>query len=195
MSSGDTRGTVYLKSNPKENKQANQRLETLNQRLEIVRQSHIPETPYLLGVQSRRQFHLSEYQYREEFKESETGFKLEERNLQYQTFLSKGWEGTILSVITSEQQVNGAAKSKAMASTNGRPKSAAKKISIDDYKKRSSLPARSVNGSSVTDEVRNRAISNNLTSSSAGTKRSVYKLLKPSQTDKFSQKLGCLGEI
>ena len=195
MSSGDTRETVYLKSNPKENTPSNQELEALDKRLDIVFQNHIPSTPYLLAVQSRRQFHLSEYQYREEFKESETGFKLEERHLQYQTFLTKGWEGTILSVINPEQQVNGAAKSKAMASTIGGPKSAAKKISIDDYKKRGSLPARSVNGSPVIDEVRNRAISSNLTSSSAGTKRFVYKLLKSNQTDDFSKKLRCLGEI
>ena len=186
MSGGITRDTTYTSLRQRTVKGGSlldKRFTILNERLGALQRNCLPASPYLLAIQSRRQFHLSEHQHKEEVKESDCGFKPEEREQQYLSFLKTGWNKTILTVLQPSQRTNGVIKPQAMASASTIPKTAAKKISIADYKKRSSLPTSTLNGSTGVDESKSRAISSTLvvTHTPSGLKRLVSDSFIPEQ--------------
>lgn len=178
MSGGNTRGTTYtslIRRTVKGNNSLDKRFTILNERLGALQRNCLPSAPFLLAIQSKRQFHLSEHQHKEEIREGDCGFKPEEREQQYLSFLRTAWDSTILTVLEPGQQTIDIGKSQAMASASTTPKTTAKKMSIADYKKRSSLPATTVHGSVTADESKSRVVSNTsvVTHNSSGIKRFV----------------------
>lgn len=123
-------------------------LERLDQRLKYIGDQIWPDYPYLLTVPSARSYHLTEQQAAD--LQRYTHFDIHEQRLQYMSFLATGWESTLITAVGAwEDEKNEgtsvSSRSQKMQSASNTPKVAAKKISMSEYKKRTTVKS-SVHG-------------------------------------------------
>ena len=110
-------------------------LRELDAKLKNISEKVIPASPYILTVPSNRPFNLSAHQ-ADDLRRG-TPFKAQEAQLQYLSFLAD-WDNGLITPVGGWDNEKGEIMEQASVarSTTTTPKVGAKKISMSDYKKR-----------------------------------------------------------
>ena len=135
-----------------------QELDKLNRRLKYITDTILPSAPYLLKLHSDRPFHTSQQQQDDLLRY--TPFHAGEELLQYTSFSASNWEDSLFTPVGGWEDdklddLSSSPHSQKMQSANATPKTAAKKISIGEYRKRAATQS-SINGAAKPSETGKR---------------------------------------